>query len=213
MIELGITGPEGHALSRPAVLEGEATARAIPLASFMNTPLYVVHVMSFDAMEEIAKARKSDATEHHQKKVIGEPVVSGLVLDDSVLWDPDFITAAKYAMSPPIRESGHNKALQAALSTGVLQLVGTNHCTFNSTPKASASMISGKFPMVSMGEVGSNNCRRKSCWQDNELKVVPGSGKYKQMPPFSYLCNGIHKADSKFLSSLKAPIKRFKSAA
>lgn len=40
-------------------LEGEATARAIRLASFVNTPLYVVHVMSSDAMEEIARARKS----------------------------------------------------------------------------------------------------------------------------------------------------------
>ena len=40
-------------------LEGEATARAIRLAAFVNTPLYVVHVMSIDAMEEIAKARKS----------------------------------------------------------------------------------------------------------------------------------------------------------
>lgn len=29
------------------------------------------------------------------QKVIGEPVVSGLVLNDSGLWDPDFITAAK----------------------------------------------------------------------------------------------------------------------
>ncbi|KAB2015293.1 hypothetical protein ES319_D08G014500v1 [Gossypium barbadense] len=52
------------------------------------------------------------------------------------LWDPDFITAAKYVMSPPIRESGHNKALQAALSTGVLHLVGTDHCTFSSSQKA-----------------------------------------------------------------------------
>ncbi|MBA0578874.1 hypothetical protein Gotri_020820 [Gossypium trilobum] len=59
MIDLGITGPEGHALSRPPVLEGEATARAIRLAKFVNTPLYVVHVMSIDAMEEIARARKS----------------------------------------------------------------------------------------------------------------------------------------------------------
>lgn len=130
MIELGITGPKGHALSRPPVLEGEATSRAIRLAGFVNTPLYVVHVMSIDAMEEIAKARKSG------QKVIGEPVVSGLVLDDSGIWHPDFITAAKYVMSPPIRPSGHDKALQAALSTGVLQLVGTDHCTFNSTQKS-----------------------------------------------------------------------------
>lgn len=40
-------------------LEAEATARAIRLASFVNTPLYVVHVMSIDAMEEIAKAKKA----------------------------------------------------------------------------------------------------------------------------------------------------------
>jgi dihydropyrimidinase len=39
-------------------LEGEATARAIRLAKFVNTPLYVVHVMSIDAMEEIAKAKR-----------------------------------------------------------------------------------------------------------------------------------------------------------
>ncbi|PIA60129.1 hypothetical protein AQUCO_00400788v1 [Aquilegia coerulea] len=130
MIDLGITGPEGHALSRPPELEGEATSRAIRLAGFVNTPLYVVHVMSIDAMEEIAKAHKSG------QKVVGEPVVSGLVLDDSWLWDNDFSTAAKYVMSPPIRKRGHDKALQAALSTKILQLVGTDHCTFNSTQKA-----------------------------------------------------------------------------
>lgn len=39
-------------------LEAEATARAIRLAGFVNTPLYIVHVMSIDAMEEIAEARK-----------------------------------------------------------------------------------------------------------------------------------------------------------
>ncbi|KAI4308205.1 hypothetical protein L6164_031304 [Bauhinia variegata] len=116
MIELGITGPEGHALSRPAVLEGEATSRAIRLAAFVNTPLYVVHVMSIDAMEEIAKARKAG------QRVIGEPVVSGLVLDESWLWHPDFETASKYVMSPPIRARGHDKALQAALSRGALQV-------------------------------------------------------------------------------------------
>ncbi len=57
MFAAGITGPEGHALSRPAALEGEATARAIRLAEFVGAPLYVVHVMSHDAMEEIGRAR------------------------------------------------------------------------------------------------------------------------------------------------------------
>mmetsp|Transcript_31261 Transcript_31261/g.88645 ORF Transcript_31261/g.88645 Transcript_31261/m.88645 type:complete len:153 (-) Transcript_31261:807-1265(-) len=102
----GITGPEGHALSRPAVLEGEATARAIRLARWVNTPLYVVHVMSIDAMEEVAKARLMG------QRVIGEPVVSGLAIDESKMWDPDFKIAAQYVMSPPIRSAEHRPALK-----------------------------------------------------------------------------------------------------
>lgn len=140
MIELGVTGPEGHGLSRPPILEAEATSRAIRLARFVNTPLYVVHVMSADALEEIARARQSG------QRVIGEPVISGLALDDSMLWDPDFDVAAKYVMSPPIRPAGHNTALQAAVSAGLLQLVGTDHCVFNSTQKASGRGDFRKIP-------------------------------------------------------------------
>ncbi|XP_048318507.2 dihydropyrimidinase isoform X3 [Ziziphus jujuba] len=286
MIELGITGPEGHALSRPAVLEGEATARAIRLASFINTPLYVVHVMSIDAMEEIAKARISG------QKVIGEPVVSGLVLNDSWLWDSDFLTAARFVMSPPIRAAGHDKALQAALSTGVLQLVGTDHCAFNSKQKALGIDDFRKIPngvngieermhlvwdtMVESGQISvtdyvritSTDCARifniyprkgailagsdadiiilnpnssfeisakshhsrsdtnvfegrrgkgkvevtiaggRIVWQNDELKVVPGSGKYIKLPPYNYLFSGIDKAEANYLASLKAPVKR-----
>ncbi|KAM7523449.1 hypothetical protein LguiA_013351 [Lonicera macranthoides] len=289
MIELGITGPEGHALSRPPVLEGEATARAIRLADFVNTPLYVVHVMSIDAMEEIARARTSG------QRVIGEPVVSGLALDDSALWDPDFITAAKFVMSPPIRKAEHGKALQAALSRGILQLVGTDHCPFNSTQKAMGYDDFRKIPngvngieermhvvwdtMVESGQISvtdyvrvtSTECARifniyprkgailagsdadiiifnanssfeisasshhsrldtnvfegrkgkgrveitiaggRVAWENGELKVVPGSGKYIEMRPFSYLFDGFDKADANYLSSLQAPVKRFRS--
>jgi dihydropyrimidinase len=74
-------------------LEGEATGRAIKLAKFMNTPLYVVHVMSIDALDEVSRAR------HSGQRVIGEPVVSGLALNDSKLWDPDFRTAAMYTIT------------------------------------------------------------------------------------------------------------------
>lgn len=56
IFEAGITGPEGHPLSRPSMLEGEATSRAIRLADFVNVPLYVVHVMSIDALEEVGES-------------------------------------------------------------------------------------------------------------------------------------------------------------
>lgn len=54
--ELGITGPEGQVLSRPAFLEAEATGRAVRLAQFAGVPLYVVHVMSEGAMNEVRRA-------------------------------------------------------------------------------------------------------------------------------------------------------------
>lgn len=42
------------------MLEGEATARAIKLAAFVGVPLYVVHVMSKDALEEVGCIRGAE---------------------------------------------------------------------------------------------------------------------------------------------------------
>ena len=65
--------------------------------------------------------------------------------------------------------------------------------------------------MFSQGKVEVTIAGGRIVWENNELKVVPGSGKYVEMPPFSYLFNGIDKGDAKYLSSLQAPVKRFKS--
>lgn len=43
--KLGVTGPEGHLLSRNKDVEGESTYRMTVLANEINAPLYVVHVM------------------------------------------------------------------------------------------------------------------------------------------------------------------------
>lgn len=45
-------------------------------------------------------------------RVIGEPVASGLALEESLLWNPNFTLAAQYVMSPPIRSAEHREALK-----------------------------------------------------------------------------------------------------
>ncbi|KAK9863923.1 hypothetical protein WJX84_003513 [Apatococcus fuscideae] len=130
LIKAGITGPEGHQLSRPPIVEEEATFRAVMFANLANVPLFVVHVMSRGAMEVIAKARTAG------QRVIGETLASAIGLNQSLIWSSDFTTASKFVMSPPIRTEEHRLAVRAGLAGGALQLVATDHCGWTSAQKA-----------------------------------------------------------------------------
>ena len=109
---LGITGPEGHPLSRPPTVEGEAANRAIAIADVLNVPIYVVHVSCIESAEAIARARARG------QRVYGEVLAGHLVVDDSVYRHPDFATAAAHVMSPPFRPKGHQEALWRGLQSG-----------------------------------------------------------------------------------------------
>jgi dihydropyrimidinase len=55
----GRKAPIEHALTRPAIAEAEAVHRVIALARIADVPVYIVHVSSADALEEISRAQKN----------------------------------------------------------------------------------------------------------------------------------------------------------
>ena len=125
----GITGPEGHALSRPPDVEGEATNRAIMLADQAGVPIYIVHTSCIQAHEAIARARALG------KRVYGEPLIQHLVLDESEYFNPDWKHAARRVMSPPFRDKLNQDDLWNGLRAGSLQVVATDHCAFTTKQK------------------------------------------------------------------------------
>jgi len=120
----GITGPEGHPLSRPPAVEGEAANRAIRIAEVLGVPLYVVHNSCIPALQAVTRARLEG------QRVFAEVLAQHLVIDDSVYQSPDWDTAAHYVMSPPFRSKEHQAALWKGLQGGMLQTTATDHCCF-----------------------------------------------------------------------------------
>ncbi|MEO0387665.1 MAG: dihydropyrimidinase [Pseudomonadota bacterium] len=129
MLARGITGPEGHAYSRPPELEGEAANRAITIADAAGVPLYIVHVSCEQAHEAIRRARQKGM------RVYGEPLIQYLTMDDSVYFTGDWMHSARRVMSPPFRSKEHQDGLWAGLQSGSLQVVATDHCAFSSEQK------------------------------------------------------------------------------
>jgi dihydropyrimidinase len=141
----GITGPEGHPLSRPPEVEGEAANRAIRIAEVLKVPIYVVHVSSRQALEAIVRARNEG------QRVFGEVLAGHLLIDDSVYLDTDFTRAAAHVMSPPFRSPEHQVALWRGLQSGNLQTTATDHCCFCADQKAAGKDDFRKIPNGTAG--------------------------------------------------------------
>ncbi|MCA6090738.1 dihydropyrimidinase [Streptomyces sp. SCA3-4] len=119
----GKTDPRYHGEVRKALLEAEATHRAIQLARVAGSPLYVVHVSAQEAVAELARAR------HAGLPVFGETCPQYLFLSTDNLAEPGF-EGAKYVCSTPLRPREHQAALWRGLRTDDLQVVSTDHCPF-----------------------------------------------------------------------------------
>jgi dihydropyrimidinase len=122
-LEAGHTSPRYHALTRPAILEGEATHRGIRLAELAEAPIYFVHVSSNQALKHIVAARDEGIP------VFAETCPHYLLFDDSV-YDNDDVATARYVMTPPLRKPDDQQHLWRALRYDDLQVIATDHCPF-----------------------------------------------------------------------------------
>ncbi len=115
--------PRFHAATRPSLLEGEATHRAIQLARVAGAPLYVVHLSAAEALEEVVAARDRG------QNVFAETCPQYLFLSEEDLAREGF-EGAKFVCSPPLRARHHHADLWRGLRTDDLSVVSTDHCPF-----------------------------------------------------------------------------------
>jgi dihydropyrimidinase len=146
LLARGSTGPEFHPVSRPSLVEGEATERALMLARLHGTAAYIVHMTCHEAIHALERAKLAG------QRCYGETCPQYLLLDDRVFETPDFGGSA-YVMSPPIRPAnlGHHTALWSGLTNRMLDSVGTDHCPFMHEQKR---MGVGDFTKIPNGAAG-----------------------------------------------------------
>src|ERR1700682_5523355 len=119
----GKTAPIYHALTRPVTAEAEAVHRAIALAEIAGAPVYIVHLSSEAALNEVREARDRGVP------VFAETCPQYLLLSIEELDRPNF-EGAKYVFTPPLREKENLPKLWDGLKHDHLQVVSTDHCPF-----------------------------------------------------------------------------------
>lgn len=129
VFDSGVTGPEGHPLSRPDVCEAEAISRLLYIAHLAgDAKVNVVHLSTRLGLEAIR-----DAKARGQKNIYVETCPQYLLLDDSRYKEEgeDGFAGAKYVMSPPLRKPTDVAALREAVVAGEIDTIATDHCSFN----------------------------------------------------------------------------------
>jgi dihydropyrimidinase len=119
----GKTAPIYHALTRPTLAEAEAVHRSIALAEIAGVPIYIVHLSSEDALNQVREARDRGLP------AFAETCPQYLLLSIDDMNVPGF-ESAKYVFTPPLREKQNLPKLWDGLKSDNLQVVSTDHCPF-----------------------------------------------------------------------------------
>jgi dihydropyrimidinase len=157
----GEVDPWAHVATRPSILEGEATHRAIVLAQVAGAKVYIVHISALEALDEVTKARDEGL------EVYGETCPQYLFLSEDALgWarasgaassegSTDPFEGAKYVCSPPLRSQEHQEKLWEGIRRGDLSTVATDHCPY--CFKGAKELGRGDFRKIPNGLPGVEN--------------------------------------------------------
>ncbi len=156
----GNTSAINHALTRPEMVEAEATGRAARIAEYTGASLFVVHVTCAAAAAEIEAAKQRGA------QVTGETCTQYLVNTIDDLRRPG-VEGCRYICSPPLRDASNHEPLWDYVRRGVLESVSTDHAPFNDEQKSRGlddfSLVPNGLPVIQH--------RLAKLWDEG---VVPG---------------------------------------
>jgi dihydropyrimidinase len=127
LVDEGKQSLKYHAQARPGVAEAEAVGRGLLFSRATGSPVYFVHLSTPLAVDLISEARRGGV------QAIAETCPHYLVLDDSRYDQPD---AARYVMTPPLRDRESQAQLWDRLSRGAIQSIGSDHCGFSLSQRA-----------------------------------------------------------------------------
>ncbi len=138
----GKTAPVYHALTRPTRAEAEAVHRAIAMAEIAGAPVYIVHLSSEDALNQVREARDRGVP------AFAETCPQYLLLSIEELERPNF-EGAKYVFTPPLRTKENLLSSGMACSNITCWWSIPTLAPFASkTRRFSALTISRRFPMA-----------------------------------------------------------------
>jgi dihydropyrimidinase len=137
--------PRHYPAAKPAEVETAATAQALCYAAAAGVPAYIVHLSAGAALDQVLAARARGATVYAETR----PLYLHLT---AACFDADDAEAAMFIGTPPLRAQPDRARLWAALGSGDIDTIGSDHVgftraqkyqrgdTFETVPKGMASM-------------------------------------------------------------------------